>query len=214
MTMGLSPEEILESTRKAEERLAREDARRQQIAQELKKVSNAVEVAEVEKGDLVVKEREVINVDALDDAEQGTLPTTSAAVRLSPGGLPLQGGLLPFTGPLEDLFMCSASNDDLSLSSRSESPRAPGSPTDSVFDEIFYESSSSPSGSILFPESASSSSITSLFDDDMMYEWKAIDMYPNLMNLVHEVQIEAFKEQPGNFNGEVLQVETGIALTA
>jgi len=194
VSVGLSPDEILKSAKKVEERMAKEDGRRQ------------VNGGGFGKG-------EAIDADAL-GTDQGTFIPDSGAY--SPGGFHLQGAFVPFTGPLEDLFTCSASSpdiDQLALSSRSPSLPAPPSPTESHFEELFDDASSSTTGPMLSPDSMPSS-ITSLFENDMTYEWKAIDMFPNLMKLVHDAQIDALGKHDPSFTGEELQTRSEIAHTS
>jgi hypothetical protein len=185
-----SAEEILESMRKAEERIEREDARRLSVQ------DSQLEIG-METGWNAMG-REVIDIDALGE----TSGFSHSPATLSPVGLPLQGGFLPFTGPSQDLFSYPVLLDAISHTTRSTTPPTPPSPTESLFDELFDDSSASttPGSNLftepnpLFPVSTSFSSLSSLFGEDMTYEWKAIDMFPNVMKMVHDVQLESFAQ--------------------
>jgi len=203
VSIGLSPDEILESTKKAEDRVAKEDGRRQ--------IQNRDHPAQISGGGF--GKGDASEADALGTDEGTFLPDSGA---YSPGGFLLPGGFLPFTGPLEDLFTGSASSpeiDQLVLSSRSPSLPALPSPTESHFEELFDDASSSTTPPMLLPDSVSSS-ITSLFDNNLTYEWKAIDMFPNLMKLVHDAQIDALGKHDPNVTWEGLQNRSEIAVTS
>jgi hypothetical protein len=77
-----------------------------------------------------------------------------------------QVGLVPFTGPLEDLFTCTASPEVKELPASSLQP----SPVDSLFES-------------LSPESDSSSTD---YDHDLeqTLQWHALEYYPNIMAIV------------------------------
>jgi hypothetical protein len=187
ISVGLSAEEILESMRKAAERNEREDAMGLQ--------KSHLEIGMGNGWDGMG--REIIDVDALGE----TSDFSRSPATLSSGGLPLQGGFLPFTGPSQDSFSYPVLLDAISHTSGSNTPPTPPSPAESLFDELFDDSSaSSTPGSNLSPESnplfpdSTSISLSNLFGEDMTYEWKAIDMFPNIMKMVHDVQLDALAQ--------------------
>jgi Fungal Zn(2)-Cys(6) binuclear cluster domain len=106
----------------------------------------------------------------------------------------LQGGSLPFTGPLEDLFTCSASPEigELVFSS------PPSSPANSLFDEP----SSSPTGSATDHDES---------DDLTTWHWQTMEMFPNVMELVAAAQAN---ETARSFDLEELQRWSELALVA
>ena len=191
--MGLSRDET--------QKMSNEDVRRQGQNQDHPREANG---GGFRNGD-------VIDVDALGTDGSAFHPAFAGH---SPGGLcSQQGGFPSFIGTSEDLLTGPASSPDIeqfALSSRYSSFLAPVSPTESFFEEVW---ASSTSGGTLFPESTSSS-IASMFDNDLTYEWKAIDMFPNLMKLVHDVQIDALGQHNSNFSREELQMHSEIALTS
>jgi hypothetical protein len=198
-SVGTSAEEILENMRKAEERIEREDARRFQESQ----VGIGMENGWNGMG------REIIDVDALGATSNFS---HSGPATLSPGGLPLQGGFLPFTGPSQDLLYYPVLLDAISHTSGSMTPPTPPSPTESLFEDLFENSSASttpgcnlfPEPNPLFTDSTSVSSLSNLFGEDMTYEWNAIDLFPNVMKMVHDVQLEAFAQNESTgLGGEV-----------
>jgi hypothetical protein len=109
---------------------------------------------------------------------------------------------LPFTGPSQDLLSYPALLDAISHTSGSTTPPTAPSPAESLFEDLFDNSSASttpgsnlfPEPNPLFPNSTSVSSLSNLFGEDMTYEWKAIDLFPNVMKMVHDVQLEAFAQ--------------------
>jgi hypothetical protein len=87
----------------------------------------------------------------------------------------IQGGLLPFTGPLEDLFTCSASPEMEEVSFSSPSPA--NSPAESVFD---IEVVSSPT---------SVSSVTDYDESDFnSWQWHTMEQFPSIMEIISAAQ--------------------------
>jgi hypothetical protein len=116
----------------------------------------------------------------------------------------LQGGLLPFTGPLEDLFTCSASPEIEELLFSEESP---SSPADSLFDV------SSPTPTI------TTSSVTDQDESESAvspWEWQAMEqMFPNVMELVAAAQANEAKANSNPFfDPEEFQRWSDLALVA
>jgi hypothetical protein len=112
--------------------------------------------------------------------------TASAAV--------IQGGSLPFTGPLEDLFTCSASPEieELLLSS------PPSSPADSLFD--------------ISSLTDTADTVTDQDESDVTsWQWQTMEMFPNVMELVAEAQAN---EAARLFESEELQRWSDLALVA
>ena len=113
----------------------------------------------------------------------------------------IQGGSLPFTGPLEDLFTCSASPEieELLFSS-------PSSPANSLFDV----SSPTDTSSLVtdhdeLDQSSSSSSVDS-------WHWQTLEMFPNVMELVAAAQ--ANETERNLFDTEEFQRWSDLALAA
>jgi len=113
----------------------------------------------------------------------------------------IQGGSLPFTGPLEDLFTCSASPEIEELLFTSP----PSSPANSLFDV------SSPTDS--------SSSVTDHDGLDQLppssadsWHWQTLEMFPNVMELVAAAQ--ANETERSLFDTEEFQRWSDLALVA
>jgi len=117
----------------------------------------------------------------------------------------LQGGLLPFTGPLEDLFTCSASPEIEELLFSEESPSSPSY-------SLFNVSSPTPTittGSVTDQDESESSAVP-------QWEWKTVEqLFPNLMELVATAQAnEAQAKSTPFFDPEEFQRWSDLALVA
>jgi hypothetical protein len=113
----------------------------------------------------------------------------------------IQGGSLPFTGPLEDLFTCSAfpEIEELLFSS-------PPSPATSLFDVSSpTDTSSSVTDHDELDQSSSSSSVDS-------WHWQTFETFPNLMELVAAAQ--ANEAERNLFDPEEFQRLSDLALVA
>jgi len=122
------------------------------------------------------------------------LPPFMGDVSTAVAAAAMQGGWHPFTGPLEDLFTCSASPEieELLLSS------PPSSPADSLFN---VSSLPDTTGSVTDQDE---SDITS-------WQWQTMEMFPNIMELVAEAQAN---EAAKLFDSEELQRWSDLALVA
>jgi hypothetical protein len=133
--------------------------------------------------------------------DQGTLAPVAGCIAPL---LSSPGGSLPFAGPLEDLFMGSATPemDDLSLSSfTTASP--------SLLDDSPTTSSlSSPESDtpLLFYDTPSTSD---LFVDSDILVYQALDYYPSIMKILNEY-VDAAHQQ--SFNNDEFQRMSEIAL--
>ena len=113
------------------------------------------------------------------------------------GEVTLQGGS-PFTGPLEDLFTCSAFPEIEQLSFSSP----PSSPANSLFDVM---SPTFTAGSVTDHEESNQSSLSP------NVQWQTMEMFPNIMELVAAAQAD---EATRNFDTQEFQSWPDIAFTA
>jgi hypothetical protein len=163
--VGLTAEEILEKARKGEAKNQKENRKK--------------------------NEKEKENMWLLSPFT-GDIAVSASAAATANVAL-LQGGSMPFTGPLEDLFTCSASpeTEELSFSS------PPDSPSDSLFDV------SSPTYA---------SSVTDYDESDLTsWHWQTVGQFPNVMELVAASQAS---ETADAFDLEELQRWSDLALVA
>ena len=115
----------------------------------------------------------------------------------------VQGGSIPFTGPLEDLFTCTASPEIEEL----------------VFTPSPFSSDSSPAAESLFEISSPTDSSGVLTDneepygpfDRALWEWQALSEFPSVMELVAAAQAA---ENSKSVDAEELQRWSEIALAA
>ena len=128
--------------------------------------------------------------------DQGSLAPVVGSVA---SALSLQGGSLPFTGPLEDLFTCSASPemDGLTISSPS------------IFDESSsYPSSPEPESDLPLDTPATSDL---LVDDYDLLVYHALDYHPNIMKLLNDYADAA---RQSSFDPDEFERLSDIALKA
>lgn len=133
--------------------------------------------------------------------DQGALAPVAGCI--APALLSSPDRSLPFAGPLEDLFMGSATPemDDLSLSLTPASP--------SLFDESPTASSlSSPESDcpLLFYDTPSTSD---LFVDSDLLVYQALDYYPSIMKILNEY-VDAAQQK--SFDNDEFQRMSEIAL--
>jgi len=116
-----------------------------------------------------------------------------------------EGGSIPFTGPLEDLFTCAASPEieELSFPSPAAELSTLSSPSISLFE---IESADTSSLLTDYTESPHNSEL-----DRALWEWHALEQYPCVMELVAAAQASDKANQLG---AEELQVWSDIALAA
>ena len=132
------------------------------------------------------------NVNGLLPPFKGDVATATTAI---------QGGSLPFTGPLEDLFTCSASPEieELLFSS-------PSSPANSLFDV----SSPTDTSSLVTDHDELDQSLPSSSVDS--WHWQTLEMFPNVMELVAAAQ--ANETERSLFDTEEFQRWSDLALVA
>ena len=128
---------------------------------------------------------------------KGLLPSVKGDVTAT-----IQGGSLPFAGPLEDLFTCSASPEieELLFSS------PPSSPANSLFDV----SSPTDTSSLVTDHDEVDQSMSSSSADS--WHWQTLEMFPNVMELVAAAQ--ANETERSLFDTEEFQRWSDLALVA
>ena len=131
--------------------------------------------------------------------DQGSLAPIVGSVACP--ALSLQGGSLPFTGPLEDLFTCSASPqmDGLVISSPSlfdESSSYPSSPEAESDTPLFFDTPATSDLSV---------------DDYDFLVYQALDYYPSIMKLLNDYADAA---RQSSFDPDEFQRLSDIALKA
>ena len=143
-------------------------------------------------------------MDSMDTVEQTVLPTGVEAPKET---IFEQGGFIPFTGLLEDLFTCSAAPEMNDLFSP-VSPVSPASTASPLFDMLSPE--------MLSPPTEMTSPQQDQLDFGVMtpeasWEWQAWEQYPNVMKLIASTKVV---ETPYSLESEELQPWIDIALAA
>ena len=181
--LGLTADAILDKTRQDDARFERQTRRQQSRRLSSESLTESSWSSDSCDG----------MMETMDTVEQTVIP---AGVEVTKEAIAEQGGFIPFTGPLEDLFTCSATPemDDLS------SPASPASP--------WFDMWSPPSET---PSPTEDDSDFGVMTPEATWDWQAWEQYPNVMKLITSTQVV---ETPYGLESEELNCWTDIALAA